>query len=175
MRRGPILLVILGVLAVAEIAVIAAAANRIGVGWTLLALVGTAVLGGYLWRREGSRAWASLAQAQSAEPDEVGKRVTDTALVFIGGLLLLLPGFLSDVLGLICLIPFTRPLARRGVQAVLRSMTRRYRDQVGLIDLQLRPDTVVEGEAVDDQTPPARKPKRPDGGDDLIIRGEIEP
>ncbi len=174
MRRGLLLLVILGVLAVAEIALIVAAAQQIGVGWTMLALCGTAVLGGYLWRREGSRAWASLTEPQ-ADADEVGKRVTDTALVFIGGLLLLLPGFLSDLLGLICLIPFTRPFARRIVQAVLRPMTRRYRTQATLIDLQLRPDTVVRGETVDDRTPPTRT-RRPDGGDDtVIIRGEIEP
>ena len=174
MRRGVLVLVLVGVLAVAEIALIVVAAQRLGIGWTLLALLGTAALGGYLWRREGSRAWASLTEAQ-ADPEEVGKRVTDTALVFIGGLLLLLPGFLSDVLGLICLIPFTRPLARRGVQAVLGSMTRNYRTQVTLIDMQLRPETVVRGETVDDQTPPTRT-RRPDGGDDaVIIRGEIEP
>ncbi|MFT3874902.1 MAG: FxsA family protein [Propioniciclava sp.] len=174
MRRAPIVLIIVGVLAVAEIALIATVAGQIGIGWTLLALVGTAALGGYLWRREGSRAWASLAQAQG-DPDQIGKRVTDTALIFIGGLLLLLPGFLSDVLGLVCLIPFTRPLARGAVQTIMKAMTRRYRDQAGLIDLQLRPDTVVPGETVDDQSPPNRQPRRPDGDDDLIIRGEIEP
>lgn len=162
MRKAPWVLLGLGVLAVAEIALLVWVAGEVGIGWTLLALLTLAALGGFLLRREGSRAWASLREAQ-AQPDDVGRRVSDAALVLVGGLLLMLPGFLTDVLGIICLVPATRPLARKGVQAVLNSVTRRYRDQADLLDAKLRPDTVVRPD------PAVRR--EPD--DPTVIRGEI--
>lgn len=57
----------------------------------------------------------------------------------------------------------------------MRAMTRDFRTQVTLIDVQLRPETVIQGETVDDQAPPARTTRRPGGDDAMIIRGEIEP
>jgi UPF0716 protein FxsA len=89
----------------------------------------------------------------------------------VGGLLLMLPGFVTDVLGILCLVPATRPLARRGVQAVLNAATRRYRDQADLLETKLRPDTVVRGETIDPGPDATRRP-RPD--DPTVIRGEIE-
>ena len=112
MRRVPWVLLGLGVLAVAEIALLVWVAGEIGVLWTLLVLLALAALGGFLLRREGARAWASLREAQN-DPDTVGRKVSDAALVLVGGLLLMLPGFLTDVLGILCLVPATRPLARR--------------------------------------------------------------
>lgn len=162
MRRAPWVLLGLGVLAVAEIALLVWVAGEVGIGWTLLALLLLAAVGGFLLRREGARAWASLREAQT-QPDEVGRKVSDAALVLVGGLLLMLPGFLTDVLGIICLVPATRPLARRGVQAVLNSATRRYRDQADLLDAKLRPDTVVRPDAA----------VRVDPDDPTVIRGEI--
>jgi UPF0716 protein FxsA len=41
------------------------------------------------------------------------RELTDAALVLVGGVLLMLPGFATDLIGLFCLLPFTRPLARR--------------------------------------------------------------
>lgn len=167
--RWILLLLVLGV--VAEVAVLVLAVQNIGWLWTLLLLVGTAVLGGYLWRREGARAWRSLAEVPP-EPDAVGSRITDAALVLVGGILLIVPGFISDVLALVCLLPPTRAIARRGVGALLRP----WRDRADLIDLRIRPDTVVQGEAVPDATDPHRPSRRPGDDDDhLIIRGEIEP
>ena len=162
MRRAPWVLLGLGVLAVTEIALLVWVSGQIGVGWTLLVLLVLAGIGGLLLRREGSRAWASLREAQGA-PDDVGRSLSDAALVLVGGLLLMLPGFLTDVLGLICILPVTRPLARRGVKAVLDSATRPYRDQADLLDAKLRPDTVVRPDAAD--------PRGPD--DPTVIRGEI--
>lgn len=169
MSKGLWVLAGLGALVVAEIALLVFVVGEIGFGWTLLALLATAVLGGVLWRREGAKAWASLGEAQ-AHPDEVGTRVTDAALVLVGGLLLLMPGFLTDVVGLVCLVPATRPLARRGVQAVLSAATKPLRDRADILDARLRPDTVVPGQTVDDSAP-----KRPRPDDPTVIRGEIEP
>lgn len=173
MRASTWVWLVVGVLVAAELAVLWWVITRIGLLWTVVALVVIAALGAYLWRREGSRAWSSLADAQ-AHPDQVGSRLSDAALVFVGGLLLLLPGFLSDLVGLVFLLPVTRPLARRGLQAVLATAGRPWRDRVDLLDVRIRPDTVIRGETVD-------PPKAPGGGptngpdDPTIIAGEIEP
>ena len=48
-----------------------------------------------------------------------GSELTDAALVLVGGVLLLLPGFLTDLVGLLFVLPVTRPLTRRWLQAMV--------------------------------------------------------
>ena len=172
MRKAAWVMVGVGVLAVAEIALLVWIAGEIGVGWTLLVLLALAAVGGFLLRREGGRAWASLRAAQS-EPDAVGRTISDAALVLVGGLLLMLAGFRTDILGIVCLVPATRPFARKGVQAVLSAATRRYRDEADLLQSKLRPDTVVRGETVE-PGPSGTDKRRPGPDDPTVIRGEIE-
>ncbi|QIK73491.1 FxsA family protein [Propioniciclava coleopterorum] len=172
MSLSRVTLVVLAVLAVAEIALLAWIAQGIGVGWTLLLLLAGGVVGGLIWRHEGSKAWASLRDAQ-AHPDEASARMSDAALVLTGGLLFLLPGILSDVVGLMFIIPATRPLARRGVKALFAGITRPYRDQMDLLLAQMDPGSVVEGETVRDPERPDRNTPKPD--DPTVIKGEIEP
>ena len=50
-----------------------------------------------------------------------GREVLDGALILIGGLLLIVPGFLSDVLGAIALLPPTRALLRGQLARNLQS------------------------------------------------------
>jgi UPF0716 family protein affecting phage T7 exclusion len=80
-------------------------------------VLATAVLGAVLVRREGIRAIetmrAAVRERRAPEP-----RVPDRGMVATGGLLLMLPGLLTDLVGLVLVIPATRPLARR-VLAVL--------------------------------------------------------
>src|SRR5918995_2430165 len=101
-------------LLVIEVAVVVAVSSWIGVGWTLLALVGISLVGGWLVRREGARAWRSFSGAV-AEGRPPGRTALDGVLILIGGLLVLLPGFVSDVLGLLCLLPPTRRLLGRAL------------------------------------------------------------
>ena len=49
------------------------------------------------------------------------QQLTDAALVLVGGVLLLLPGFLTDLVGLVFLLPFTRPVTRRWLQAMVEA------------------------------------------------------
>src|SRR5829696_3241698 len=109
----PVLIGII-LLLVIEVAVVVAVSSWIGVGWTLLALVGVSLLGGWLVRHEGGRAWRSFSGA-IAEGRPPGREALDGVLVLIGGLLVLLPGFVSDVLGLLCLLPPTRRLLGRAL------------------------------------------------------------
>ncbi len=76
---------------------------------TLLLLFGAAGLGTYLLQTQGWSTWMRLQQSL-ARGELPAAELVDGAMVVAGGALLLLPGFLSDVAGLLCLIPFTRRL-----------------------------------------------------------------
>lgn len=112
------LIVVLALLVVpiAEIYVIVQVGQEIGAGWTVLLLIADAVLGAWLIRREGRRAWLALREKVNAG-GLPAKELADGALILIGGTLLLTPGFLTDILGFFLVLPFTRPLARRGLVA----------------------------------------------------------
>lgn len=101
-----------------EIVVLIAVGRSIGVLWTIGLIVAMAVVGAWLARRETGRTFRALQRAV-----ESGKmptdEVTDAVLVMAGGFLLILPGFVSDVLGLFLILPFTRPLSRRLVHLLV--------------------------------------------------------
>ena len=125
-RRRPrwlaVVFVLLLVVPVLEIAVIVAVGKVIG-GWqTLLLLVLESLLGAWLVRREGSRAWSALTNALNTGRMP-SKELADAALVLVGGTLLLTPGFVTDVFGFFFILPLTRPLARVALeQAVARRL-----------------------------------------------------
>jgi UPF0716 protein FxsA len=96
---------------IAELYVIIKVGGVIGVLPTLALLLADAVLGSMLLRHQGRAAWIRFNRAL-AEGRLPHKEVFDGVLVIVGGTLLLTPGFLTDILGLILLIPPTRALVR---------------------------------------------------------------
>lgn len=103
---------------VVEIAVIVQVGQWIGVLPTVALLVVESLLGAWLVRREGRRAWDALrGTVVSGQLPDVA--LVDAALVVVGGTLLLTPGFVTDIFGFACVLPFTRPAVRRLVMAVL--------------------------------------------------------
>ena len=106
------------VLPLAEIYVLVRIGHVIGAWWTILLLLADGALGSWLVKREGSKAWRALRTA--LEDRRVPTReLADGALILVGGTLLLTPGFLSDVVGIVCVVPLTRPVARRVLTRVL--------------------------------------------------------
>jgi UPF0716 protein FxsA len=99
------------VVPIAELAVIIQVGQAIGVWWTIAILVADSILGSLLMRAQGRTAWRRFNDAVQAGRVPA-REVLDGALVVFGGLLLLTPGFLTDVLGLVLLIPPTRALVR---------------------------------------------------------------
>ncbi|NUW41808.1 FxsA family protein [Nonomuraea rhodomycinica] len=82
-------------------------------GWpTVALLIADSLLGAWLVRREGRRAWRALREALESGrmPD---RELADGGLILVGGALLLTPGFFTDIAGFLCVLPFTRPLMRR--------------------------------------------------------------
>lgn len=116
MRAVVVLAVFIG-LPILEIWVILQVGHQIGALPTVLLLVLESALGAWVVRREGARAWRALTGALTTG-SLPGRELADAALVLVGGVLLLTPGFVTDVFGFFCVLPFTRPLARRLLAAV---------------------------------------------------------
>jgi UPF0716 protein FxsA len=107
----PLILLFIAV-PIAELFVIIQVGQAIGVWWTIGLLIADSVLGSMLMRAQGRAAWRRFNEAVQAGRVPA-REVLDGALVIFGGALLLTPGFLTDVLGLILLLPPTRALVRR--------------------------------------------------------------
>lgn len=106
-----VLLAFLLVLPFLEIWVAIQVASGIGVPLTLLALVGMSMSGVYLLRGEGTSVWRR-ANAEMAAGRVPTHQLLDGALVLIGGVLLIVPGFITGAVGLLLLLPPVRALVR---------------------------------------------------------------
>lgn len=95
-----------------EIYVIIQVGQQIGALPTVLLLLLESAFGAWLIKREGSRAWTALRTALGTGRLPGGE-LADAALILVGGTLLLTPGFVTDALGFLMVLPVTRPLARR--------------------------------------------------------------
>jgi UPF0716 protein FxsA len=109
---GLLLLLVFIVVPIVELYVIIQVGELIGVVPTLLLLLLDAVLGTWLLKHEGRSAWRRFNQAL-AERRMPGKEVADGFLVVLGGALLIAPGFITDIFGVLFLLPPTRAVARR--------------------------------------------------------------
>ncbi len=101
-----------------EIYVLIQVGQVIGVWWTILLLILDSILGTWLIRNEGRRAWQALNIALSSG-QMPARELADGALILVGGTLMLSPGFVTDALGILLILPFTRPVARRLLTAVV--------------------------------------------------------
>ena len=95
-----------------ELYVIIRVGEWIGAGPTIALLLLDSVLGAALLRHQGRAAWRRFNQAL-AERRVPHREVFDGVMIIFGGALLLTPGFITDVFGVLCLIPPTRDLIRR--------------------------------------------------------------
>src|SRR5919107_5929746 len=108
----PLLLVLLFIVVpIVELFVIIQVGEAIGVLPTIALLIADSVLGSLLMRAQGRAAWRRFngALAQGRVPH---REVLDGVLVIFGGALLLTPGFVTDILGVLLLLPPTRAVIR---------------------------------------------------------------
>jgi UPF0716 protein FxsA len=154
-RRAPwwILTLLFVVVPLLELYLLIQLGQVIGAWWTILILFADAMLGSWLVKREGGRTWRALQDAL-ASGRMPAKELADGALVLVGGTLLITPGFLSDIAGLFCILPFTRPVARRVLTGVI---ARR------LVVMTAPPSAA--------SSYPGETGRRPGHGD--VIRGEV--
>ena len=107
MNMARLALLALLLLPILEIIVLVKLAAVLGVALTLLLLVLAGVAGSWLMRVQGFSTLARLQEAL-AKGELPAREIIESGLLAFGGLLLLIPGFLSDILALFCLIPATR-------------------------------------------------------------------
>ncbi|ARD47185.1 membrane protein FxsA [Sporosarcina sp. P37] len=86
----------------AELAVLMLSGKTIGILPTITIIIATGIGGAYLAKKQGLRAWRDL-QYRLANRETPGKALVDSVCILLGGLLLLMPGFITDIAGLLLL------------------------------------------------------------------------
>ncbi|MCA8961856.1 MAG: FxsA family protein [Planctomycetes bacterium] len=123
------------------------------IGWlgTIALCVTTGILGASLARREGARTWFGV-QQQAAAGRMPQQELIDGALILFAAALLLTPGILTDLIGFLILIPFTRPFIRRGARALLAGRVQVFDGRSGVRrppqGSGLAPDDVIDADFV---------------------------
>lgn len=127
---------------IAEIYVLIQVGQVIGAWWTVALLIADSLIGSWLLRREGARAWRAL-QSAINEGRMPARELADAALIVLGGALMISPGFITDIVGLLAIFPLTRPLGRRVLATLIsRRLVQRPRRPGP-------PGEVIQGEVVD--------------------------
>ena len=119
----------------------------IGAPLTILLLALDSLIGALLFRSQGRSVWRRFNAALS-EGRMPHREVVDGVLVIFGGAFLITPGFLTDVFGIVLLVPPTRTLVRR---LVVRRLGRRV-----AVSVATRDPYDVEGTATEYEVPPGR-------------------
>jgi UPF0716 protein FxsA len=97
---------------IAELFVAVKVAEAIGVLLTVILLFAGWPLGSWLLRSEGRAAWRRLTEAVAAGRPPAREAI-DGGLAVAGGVLIMIPGFITDVFGALLVVPASRRLARR--------------------------------------------------------------
>jgi UPF0716 protein FxsA len=97
---------------VAEVAAFVAVGAHIGYGWAVLLLIGVSVLGPFLIKRVGLGVVART-QDRLAQGEVPTRELLDGVVVLAGGIMICIPGFISDALGLLLMIGPVRHLIIR--------------------------------------------------------------
>lgn len=145
------------VMPLVEIYAVIRVGEWIGAWWTITILVVDSVIGAWLVKHEGARAWRAL-QEKLRGGGVPGRELADGALLLIGGTLLLTPGFVTDALGILLVLPLTRPLFRRLLTSYAAS----------------RVTVMTAGAGAWPAAGRGPRPSGPSGHDgDSVIRGEV--
>lgn len=105
-------LAIFGLVALAEMATFFWVESRIGLLWALAIAATTAIVGSVLVRRAGLSVLGRF-QAKVGRGELPGRELSDGASVLVAGAFLISPGFITDLLGFLLLVPAVRGLVHR--------------------------------------------------------------
>ncbi|WP_122521270.1 FxsA family protein [Pseudomonas viridiflava] len=148
---------------VLELFILVRVGMSIGFLWTFLLVLATSMLGLFVMRVAGF-ATALRARESLSRGELPAQQMLEGLMVAVGGGLLLLPGFISDILGVICLLPVTRRLLISKVRQ--RAEAQAMRQRAFADDLQSRADEQAANSRTHAIHQPAREPD--------VIEGEFE-
>ncbi|MDO7906108.1 FxsA family protein [Paenibacillus sp. JX-17] len=85
--------------------------SRIGAGKTILLIIFTSIIGAVMMQFEGRKVIID-ARKEMNSGQVPGRKLLDGLCVFVGGIMLVTPGFITDIVGFTLLFPVTRPVYR---------------------------------------------------------------
>jgi UPF0716 protein FxsA len=136
-----------------ELYVLIQIGSEIGVLWTITALIGVSVVGTWLAKREGFRIFRSFVET-SRKGEVPSREMVHGVCVLVAGVLLFIPGFVGDVLGLLLLLPPIRAvivsLVLRRSNARTTVITATYSGPIVDTTGQLRPPQTNKNDTDDD-------------------------
>ncbi|MBM3606610.1 MAG: FxsA family protein [Alphaproteobacteria bacterium] len=148
------------VVPIIEIGLFIQVGGLIGLWPTLAIVVLTALLGTVLMRSQGAHAWAEI-QRSFGEMRDPTRPLAHGVMILMAGMLLLTPGFFTDTVGLLLLVP----AVREAVMGQIAKRVRVTRFGMGAASMRRDPhrapygDGVIDGDyIVPDETRPARPP-----------------
>lgn len=114
------------VFALTEVVVLSQVSDLIGWGWTILGVMATAMLGSALLKHQGFDTWMRINE-RLQKGEMPGSELIEGVLLLIGGALLITPGFITDGIGFMFLLPVTRKGLARWAMArgVMEAMAQR--------------------------------------------------
>jgi UPF0716 protein FxsA len=118
------LLILFVFVPVMELYILIEAGRVIGLAPTIGLIMMTGVAGAWLARSQGVEILRKI-QEETSRGQMPATTLIDGALILVGGLLLLTPGFFTDALGFSFLVPLTRELWRKGLSAWLQNQIKR--------------------------------------------------
>ncbi len=131
------------VIAIAEMATFFWVESRIGLGWALLLALATALIGSYLVRRAGLSVLGQIRQKMN-RAELPGRELSHGAAILVAGAFLISPGFITDTLGFLLLLPAVREMIHGAVSKRLTSKV-----TVMTTNFQTQPREVIQGEVID--------------------------
>ncbi|MEE9310668.1 MAG: FxsA family protein [Cocleimonas sp.] len=114
MRTFPIFAVLFLVIPILEIYFLIKVSDIIDIFPTIILVILTAVIGAGLLRQQGISTLARL-QQNMGQGKLPAQELIEGVLLAVGGALLMTPGFITDTIGFLCLIPFTRKLIAKNI------------------------------------------------------------
>jgi UPF0716 protein FxsA len=129
------LLLLFTVVPLVELTLILSIGTRIGVLWTVVIVLGTGITGAFLAKMQGLLA-VQRVQNEMAQGRVPGREILDAVLILAAGLLLLTPGFLTDLTGFFLLLPFGRALVRAYIQRRLAAKVESGKARVRIIHFE---------------------------------------
>lgn len=121
----PVLFLVFLVVPIVELAVIIQVGQSIGVLNTIALLLVVSIVGSWLVKREGLGVWRRFRQ-QMESGRVPGKEVADGMMIMLAGALLISPGFVTDCLGILLLLPPVRAAIRGSILRKLTLRVQRY-------------------------------------------------
>ena len=143
------------VVTLAEIFVLVSVGQAIGGLSTVLLVIITAFIGSSLLRSQG---WSTMAKAQQsiAEGRAPAMEMLEGVVIVVSGILLLTPGFLTDTLGLLGLMPWSRTyfinhFLEKNAERVFKSRNSVFIHKSESTETKYKKDETIEGEFWEDK------------------------